>query len=91
MVIFFIGDPMQLGPVIGSSLAMHYGLQESYLERLLTRFPYVKDREGFKSTGGYDPRLVTKLLYNYRCLPDSLEVYNQLFYNFDLKPTVRFY
>lgn len=86
---FVQGDPMQLGPVINSELAIHYGLQESFLERLLTRFPYARDIEGFKDTAGYNPRLVTKLLYNYRCLPNALELYNNLFYNSELKSTVR--
>lgn len=79
---------MQLGPVINSDIAIHYGLQESFLERFLNRFPYVRDVESFKNTGGYDPRLVTKLLYNYRCLPNSLMLYNMLFYNSELKATV---
>lgn len=83
-----LGDPQQLGPVIMSKVAAEYGLAESYLERLLNRFPYERDPEGFPNTGGYDPRLVTRLVYNYRSLPEILELPSSLFYNSELKPTV---
>lgn len=80
---------MQLGPVIVSTLAENCGLGESYLERLLIRFPYARDIQGFPDTGGFDPRLVTKLIYNYRSLPDIITLSSKLFYNSELKPTVR--
>lgn len=83
------GDPLQLGPVVLSRLAAEYGLAESYLERLMNRFPYTRDPQGFPETGGYDPRLVTKLVYNYRSLPDILAIPSKLFYNSELTPTVR--
>lgn len=79
---------MQLGPVILSALAENCGLGESYLERLLIRFPYARDVQGFPNTGGFDPRLVTKLVYNYRSLPDIIALSSKLFYNSELKPTV---
>nr|XP_023014733.1 probable RNA helicase armi [Leptinotarsa decemlineata] len=82
------GDPLQLGPVILSKIASECGLNESYLERLINRFPYVRDPEGFPDTFGYDPRLVTKLLYNYRSLPDILSLYNSLFYENELISTI---
>lgn len=85
------GDPMQLGPVVLSLLAAHYGLEESLLERLINRFPYARDPEGFPKSCGYDPRLITKLIYNYRSLPDLLKLPSLLFYNDDLIPTVRFF
>lgn len=79
---------MQLGPVVSSSAAEHFGLKESYLERLVNRFPYARDIEGLPETHGYDPRIVTKLLYNYRSLSETLDIYNKLFYHSDLKATV---
>ena len=86
--VILAGDPMQLGPVVISSLSTHYGLAESFLTRLLQHFPYQKDPEGFET--GYDPRLVTKLLINYRSLPEILHLPNLLFYDSELIPQVRF-
>lgn len=83
-----LGDPLQLGPVVLSKIAMEYGLGESYLERLMNRFPYSRDPEGFPKTAGYNPKLVTKLVYNYRSLPDILSIPSKLFYNSELIPTV---
>ncbi|KAL9874538.1 putative RNA helicase armi [Glossina fuscipes fuscipes] len=37
----------------------------------------------------FDPRLITKLFYNYRTLPSILNVYNGLFYNAELVPMIR--
>ncbi|CAH1998599.1 unnamed protein product [Acanthoscelides obtectus] len=82
------GDPMQLGPVILSQVSVQFGLAESYLERLINRFPYIKDLHSFPDTCGYDPRLATKLLYNYRALPSILNMYSSLFYDGQLIPTV---
>ncbi|GJQ70797.1 hypothetical protein Trydic_g725 [Trypoxylus dichotomus] len=82
------GDPMQLGPVVCSKYACDFGLYESFMERLLNRFPYIRDIESFPKTGGYDPKLVTKLLYNYRSLPGVLELANSMFYFSELKPTI---
>lgn len=79
---------MQLGPVVLSKIAEQYGLAESYLERLMNRFPYARDPQGFPESGGYDPKLVTKLVYNYRSLPDILAVPSKLFYNSELIPMV---
>lgn len=84
----FSGDPLQLGPVVRCQIASQCGLNESYLERLINRFPYVKDSEGFPDNCGYDPQLVTKLVYNYRSLTDILGLYSSLFYNNELIPTV---
>ncbi|CAH1169778.1 unnamed protein product [Phaedon cochleariae] len=86
--VILAGDPMQLGPVVLCKVAAQCGLDESYLERVIHRFPYVPDPEGFPDTNGYDPRLVTKLLYNYRSLPDILNLYNLLFYNNELIPMI---
>ncbi|XP_072398458.1 probable RNA helicase armi isoform X2 [Diabrotica undecimpunctata] len=86
--IILAGDPMQLGPVMLSKVAAECGLAESYLERIMNRFPYVRDPEGFPETSGFDPRFVTKLLYNYRALPDILTLYSTLFYYNELIPTI---
>lgn len=87
-MIMLAGDPMQLGPCLTSNVASANGLEESYLERMLNRFPYSKDLTGFPKSGGYDPRLVTRLVYNYRSLPEILSLSSDLFYDSDLKPTV---
>lgn len=84
-----LGDPLQLGPVVNSKIAVEFGLADSFLERLMNRFPYSRDPVGFPETGGYDPKLVTKLVYNYRSLPDILAIPSKLFYNTELIPTVR--
>lgn len=80
------GDPMQLGPVVQSKAANYYGLGESFLARLLHLFPYQRDPEGYDTC--YDPRLVTKLLINYRSLPEILDLPNSLFYESELQPQV---
>lgn len=80
------GDPMQLGPVVQSKYAGHFGLGISLLSRLLQRFPYQRDTQGFQR--GYDPRLVTKLIMNYRSLPEILQLPNSLFYDSELEPQV---
>jgi len=79
---------MQLGPVVQCKIAGECGLSESFLERLINRFPYVRDVEGFPDTEGFDPRLVTKLLYNYRSLGVILKLFSTVFYNGDLIPTI---
>lgn len=55
---------------------------------MLSRFPYVRDSQGFPDTGGYDPRLVTRLVYNYRSLPNVLKLSSDLFYDGQLIATV---
>ncbi|XP_019882442.2 probable RNA helicase armi [Camponotus floridanus] len=81
------GDPMQLGPVTQSKLAIHFGLSESFLSRLLQQFPYQRDPKGFEESC-YDPRLVTKLIMNYRSLPEILELPNSLFYDSELQSQI---
>ena len=53
------GDPMQLGPVIKSRLAMAYGLHVSMLERLMSRPAYLRDEDAFGACGAYNPLLVS--------------------------------
>nr|XP_012147148.1 PREDICTED: probable RNA helicase armi isoform X1 [Megachile rotundata] len=80
--VILAGDPLQLGPVVQSRLAKNFGLDESFLTRLLRHFPYQRDPNGFESQ--YDPRLVTKLVINYRSLPEILELSSSLFYDSEL-------
>ncbi|KAJ8941274.1 hypothetical protein NQ318_016939, partial [Aromia moschata] len=86
--VILAGDPMQLGPVVLSKIAAECGLSESYLQRLCNTFPYSRDPEGFLNNSGYDPKLVTKLLYNYRSLPAILKLCSSLFYDDELIATV---
>ncbi|XP_055602251.1 probable RNA helicase armi [Uranotaenia lowii] len=74
------GDPMQLGPVVMSSHAADRGFGTSMLVRLMESTLYKADKTRFPRTGGYNPRLVTKLRYNYRSLPCILNLYSELFY-----------
>ncbi|XP_068029516.1 helicase MOV-10 isoform X1 [Anomalospiza imberbis] len=74
------GDPKQLGPVLTSPLAIQYGLGTSLLERLMLHNPLYK-----KSSGGYDPQFITKLLWNYRSHEAILRIPNELFYDNELK------
>ncbi|NWR09369.1 SDE3 helicase, partial [Paradoxornis webbianus] len=74
------GDPKQLGPVLTSPLAIQHGLGTSLLERLMLHNPLYK-----KSSGGYDPQFITKLLWNYRSHEAILRVPNELFYDNELK------
>lgn len=57
--IVLAGDPMQLGPVIKSRLAMAYGLHVSMLERLMSRPVYLRDEDAFGACGAYNPLLVS--------------------------------
>ncbi|KAM9268311.1 LOW QUALITY PROTEIN: helicase MOV-10 [Morus bassanus] len=74
------GDPQQLGPVLRSPLAIEHGLGTSLLERLMLHNPLYQ-----RSSGGYDPQFVTKLLWNYRSHEAILRIPNELFYDSELK------
>ncbi|XP_021395152.2 helicase MOV-10 [Lonchura striata] len=74
------GDPKQLGPVLTSPLAIQYGLGTSLLERLMLHNPLYE-----KSSGGYNPQFITKLLWNYRSHEAILRIPNELFYDNELK------
>ncbi|KAL2093862.1 hypothetical protein ACEWY4_011174 [Coilia grayii] len=76
--IVLAGDPCQLGPVVKSKLASVFGLGVSLLERLMAT-PLYACRED-----GYNPALVTKLLYNYRSHEALLSLPSRLFYAGDL-------
>ncbi|KAK7162511.1 hypothetical protein R3I93_006737 [Phoxinus phoxinus] len=72
--IVLAGDPKQLGPVVKSRLAAVFGLGVSLLERLMGNPLYSC------SERGYNPLLVTKLVYNYRSHEALLELPSRLFY-----------
>ncbi|XP_051949735.1 putative helicase mov-10-B.2 isoform X2 [Xyrauchen texanus] len=73
------GDPLQLGPILRSPLAINHGLGVSLLERLMTQ------NELYRTDNmEYDKRYVTKLLLNYRSHPSILQVPNELFYDGEL-------
>ena len=79
------GDPKQLGPVVRSA-ARGLGLGESLLERLMALPCYARDPARFPSAEerGYDGRVLTKLVRNYRSHPALLDLPNALFYDGDL-------
>ncbi|XP_023487461.1 RNA helicase Mov10l1 isoform X1 [Equus caballus] len=83
--IILAGDPMQLGPVIKSRLAMAYGLNVSMLERLMSRPAYMRDENAFGACGAYNPLLVTKLVKNYRSHSALLALPSRLFYHRELE------
>ncbi|XP_064633916.1 putative helicase MOV-10 [Lineus longissimus] len=76
------GDPKQLGPIVRSPFAKAFGLDISLLERLMeTSEPYGRRPQ---EACHYDPRLITKLVDNYRSHPAILELPNRLFYDGEL-------
>ncbi|XP_055790486.1 RNA helicase Mov10l1 isoform X1 [Salvelinus fontinalis] len=76
--IVLAGDPRQLGPIVKSKLAQAFGLGMSLLERLMANPLYSREN------GGYNPVLVTKLVYNYRSHEALLALPSKLFYNGEL-------
>ncbi|GBP39971.1 Probable RNA helicase armi [Eumeta japonica] len=78
--IILAGDPLQLGPVVLSNYCKEYGLNESYFQRILQRFPYQKDTDAFQDQG-FDRRLVSLLTENYRSLEEVLHMPNNIFYD----------
>jgi hypothetical protein len=79
--IILAGDPKQLGPVIYSQLGVSLGLDQSYLERLMSHQMYRKN----SVTGKYDSTLITKLKKNYRSHPLLIELSNRLFYDCEIE------
>ncbi|XP_058500594.1 RNA helicase Mov10l1 [Solea solea] len=76
--IVLAGDPRQLGPVVKSKLATAFGLGVSMLERLMSNPLYTRQ------DWGYNPKLVTKLIYNYRSHEALLTLPSKLFYQGEL-------
>lgn len=60
------GDPKQLGAVVKLRLAKHFGFGVSLMERLMGCEAYMKNVDLYGDQGGYNPKLVTKLVNNYR-------------------------
>ncbi|XP_070686569.1 RNA helicase Mov10l1 [Pempheris klunzingeri] len=76
--IVLAGDPCQLGPLVKSKLATAFGLGVSLLERLMANSLYSRHNSG------YNPNLVTKLIYNYRSHEALLTLPSKLFYQGEL-------
>ncbi|XP_067420456.1 RNA helicase Mov10l1 isoform X2 [Emydura macquarii macquarii] len=83
--IVLAGDPMQLGPVIKSRLAVAYGLNVSMLERLMSQSLYQRNEDTFGVCGSYNPLLVTKLVKNYRSHSTLLALPSKMFYHKELE------
>ncbi|XP_050442332.1 probable RNA helicase armi [Adelges cooleyi] len=75
------GDPKQLGPVVMSTLAKNSGLGQSMLARFIHYPSYSRDPDLFPDNNGYNPRVITHLIRNYRSLPEIVDVYNKMFYD----------
>ncbi|XP_069551370.1 RNA helicase Mov10l1 isoform X1 [Brachyistius frenatus] len=76
--IVLAGDPCQLGPIVKSKLAASFGLGVSLLERLMVNPLYSRQ------DWGYNPKLVTKLIYNYRSHEALIALPSKLFYQGEL-------
>lgn len=83
--IVLAGDPKQLGPVLMSSEAAAYGLGVSLLERLTQSRLYARN-ESLACYGHYDPKLITKLIRNYRSHSALLALPSFMFYDNELVP-----
>ncbi|NXF85693.1 M10L1 helicase, partial [Eubucco bourcierii] len=83
--IVLVGDPKQLGPVIKSQIALAFGLNISFLERLTSREVYLRDEDAFSTCGAYNPLLITKLVKNYRSHSALLALPSKLFYHKELQ------
>ncbi|XP_053377782.1 RNA helicase Mov10l1-like [Mercenaria mercenaria] len=83
--IILAGDPQQLGPVLMSKFSKMFGLELSFLERLIHTPLYERDEHKFADHGAYDPLLVTKLVDNYRSHRNILSLPSKLFYHNELK------
>jgi helicase MOV-10 len=71
------GDPQQLGPTIASDLCKKFGMDVSYMERLVKKCPaYAKN-----DSGEYPSELITLLVRNYRSHPAILKLPNEMFYD----------
>ncbi|XP_047041794.1 probable RNA helicase armi [Helicoverpa zea] len=77
--IILAGDPMQLGPVVVSKYCLDFGMDISFLSRILETFPYQKDFAAFEN--GFNNRLVTQLTDNYRSLQEVLTLPSEMFYD----------
>ena len=62
--IVLAGDPLQLGPVLRSKFAKQFGLELSFLERLINTLLYERNEDMFADHGSYDPLLVRTTNYS---------------------------
>ncbi|BFZ08818.1 hypothetical protein BsWGS_11857 [Bradybaena similaris] len=53
--IVLAGDPKQLGPIVMSPFAKMYGMELTFLERLMMRKLYLRNATLFADDGGFDP------------------------------------
>ncbi|KAG4067906.1 hypothetical protein HA402_010592 [Bradysia odoriphaga] len=83
--IIMSGDPMQLGPVLSSKTAETLGLGRSMIERLMDMDIYKRD----PVTNRYNPKVLTKLIQNYRSHPAIVQLFNQMFYDNELIPCAK--
>lgn len=74
------GDHKQLGAVIKSNRAASLGLSRSLMERLLQSDCYKSDENG-----NYDRNRQMRLCRNYRSHPQIVRLFNELYYNGELK------
>lgn len=72
-----------MGPVLISNYASVYGLSQSLLERLTLHSLYQRNPE-FAQFGYYNPKLITKLVRNYRSHPALLTLPSKIFYDNEL-------
>lgn len=82
------GDPQQLGPVVMSISANITGLGQSLLARLINYPSYMRDPVVFQEYNGFNPKVITHLIRNYRSLPEIVNCFSKLFYNSLLVATV---
>jgi helicase MOV-10 len=75
-------DPKQLGPVIRSPFAVNHHLGLSFLGRLIDTPIYTPYQEGEIR----NPKVITKLLRNYRNNQHILSLPSRLFYKNELSP-----
>lgn len=86
--VILAGDPKQLGPVVMSILAKKNGLGQSMLSRFINYPSYQRDPNIFPEFNGYNPKVITHLINNYRSLPEIVNLFSNLFYKSLLKATV---
>lgn len=89
--VILAGDPKQLGPVVMSLLAKKSGLGQSMLNRFINYPSYLRDPNIFPEYNGYNPKVITHLVNNYRSLPEIVNLFSTLFYKSLLVATVSNY
>lgn len=80
--IVLAGDPMQLDAMTQSKYASELGFKTSFMEKLLQKPCYMRN----KISHEFHSRYITQLVQNYRSHYNILEVPNELFYEKQLIP-----